>query len=582
MKRHALASVVVLGLLLIAPNIALVFASTQITKLQTMAASLMVPAALLLGYFAILGHRPWLACLLMAPFAALVPVVTLYILRYRTPITDAVLGTVAATNPEEAAAFLGPWLWALIVLSLVAGVLAVVAGRLSVRAGLQLATSRRLRAALTALALALAITLMGLQAAADRVPPESGTAAAGGVGASVLQLVRNSYPFGIPLALRAWWDDHVRLQVAMAETQDFSFHPRRAAHAAQRQIYVLVIGESSRRDHWQLFGYDRPTNPELSRTRHLIPISDMVSAWPITIGAVPSMLTRTPAQRGLSDPIPERSVVGLMREAGFDTWWISTQSSAGQWSSPVTRYAHEARHVDWLYLQRYDSSLTRTLATVVRQSSGDLFVVLHMMGSHATYASRYPRDFAYFGTPVRNREALEPGYRQIIDSYDNSVRYTDHILRRVIDILDQSHSIAAMWYQSDHGETLPTATCPLSEHGHGSRHEFPVPALFWYSDAYARAFPQHVATLRSNADKRASSADTFATLADMAGVDFPTHDRSRSLFSPAWRYQPRLVHPEWQGPNTWVDYDDADLGNGCEAVRSRARPGSGRIGARPD
>lgn len=580
MKRHALASLVVLGLLLIAPNVALVFASAQITKLQTMAASLVVPAALLLGYFAILGHRPWLACLLMAPFAALVPVVTLYILCYRTPITDAVLGTVAATNPQEAAAFLGPWLWSLIALSLVAGVLAVVAGRLSARAGLQLATSRRLRGVLAASALALAMTLMGLQVATDRVPPQSGAAGAGGVGATVLQLVRNSYPFGIPLALRAWWDDHVRLQVAMAQTQDFSFHARRAIDPAQRQIYVLVIGESSRRDHWQLFGYDRPTNPELSRTAHLIPMTDMVSSWPITIGAVPAMLTRTSARRGLSDPIPERSVVGLMREAGFDTWWISTQSSAGQWSSPVTRYAHEARHVDWLYLQRYDSSLTRTLATVVSRSSGDLFVVLHMMGSHATYASRYPREFAYFAPAAGDGGASVSGYRQVIDNYDDTIRYTDHILRQVIGILDRSGSIAAMWYQSDHGETLPTATCPLSEHGHGFRDEFPVPALFWYSDAYARAFPRKVATLRTNAGRRASSADTFATLADMAGVDFPTRDRSRSLFSPAWRYQPRLVHPQWQGPNSWVDYDEADLGNGCEPVRSRARHAAGRIGAR--
>jgi glucan phosphoethanolaminetransferase (alkaline phosphatase superfamily) len=575
MKRLALGSMVVLGLLLIAPNIALVSASTQITKLSTMTASLVVPAALLLGYFAIFGRRPWLACLLMAPFAALVPVVTFYILRYRTPITDAVLGTVAATNPEEAADFLGPWLWSLIILSLAAGALAVVAGRLSTRANLQFVTSRRLRAVLIALALALATVLMGLQGAADRRPPEAGTEDTGGAKAAMLFLVRNSYPFGIPLSLRAWWDDHARLQAAMASTRDFKFHAYRTTHPGRRQIYVLVIGESSRRDHWQLFGYNRPTNPELSRNRQLVTIGDMVSPWTITIGAVPALLTRTPAQRGLSDVFEERSIVGLMREVGFETWWISSQSSAGQWSSPVTRYANEAQHTDWLYLQRYDSSLADILAKVVRQSSGDLFVVLHMMGSHANYDSRYPPSFAHFKPTVQHGGAFDTNYRHVTNSYDNSIRYTDHVLSRVIDTLKQSHAIAAMWYQSDHGETLPTATCSMSEHGHGFRYEFPVPALFWYSDAYAQAFPQNVATLRDNADKRASSADTFATLADMAGVEFPTHDRSRSLFSPTWRYRPRIVHPAWQGANTWIDYDHADLGNGCEPVRGRASPSSG-------
>jgi glucan phosphoethanolaminetransferase (alkaline phosphatase superfamily) len=574
-KRLALGAMVALGLLLLTPNIALVFASSQITKFTTVTASLVVPAALLLGYFAILGHRPWLACLLMAPFAALVPVVTFYILRYRTPITDAVLGTVAATNPEEAADFLGPWLWSLIVLSLVAGAFAIVVGRLSTHANLQLVTSRRLRAVLIALASALAIVLLGLQGAADRRAPELGGEDTSGAKAAMLFLVRNSYPFGIPLSLRAWWDDHVRLQAAMASTRDFRFHAQRTIHPGRRQIYVLVIGESSRRDHWQLFGYDRPTNPELSRTAHLVPIGDMVSPWTITIGAVPALLTRAPAQAGLSDVFEERSIVGLMREVGFETWWISSQSSTGQWSSPVTRYANEAQHTHWLYLQRYDSSLADILAKVVRQSSGDLFVVLHMMGSHANYDSRYPPSFAYFQPTVQHGAAFDTNYRHITNSYDNSIRYTDYVLSRVIDTLRQAHAITAMWYQSDHGESLPTATCSMSQHGHGSRHEFPVPALFWYSDAYAQAFPHNVTTLETNADKRASSADTFATLVDMAGVEFASHDRTRSLFSPTWRYRPRIVHPSWQGANTWIDYDQADLGNGCEPIQGRASSSPG-------
>src|SRR5690348_10362588 len=95
------------------PNVALVLASNHEKKLTWIMASLAVPAGLLLGYFAVLGRRPWLACVLMAPFVALVPVVTFYIVCYRTAITGSVLGTVAATNPTEARDFLGHWLWAL-------------------------------------------------------------------------------------------------------------------------------------------------------------------------------------------------------------------------------------------------------------------------------------------------------------------------------------------------------------------------------------------------------------------------------------------------------------------------------------
>ena len=286
---------------------------------------------------------------------------------------------------------------------------------------------------------------------------------------------------------------------------------------------------------------------------------------------MPALLTRKPPQAALFDAFGEHSVVGLMGEAGFDTWWLSNQSATGEWNSPITVYADEAQHVEWLTLKKYDGHLAEGLARIARASRGDLFVVLHMLGSHANYDSRYPPAFRYFSPAAEDGGGLDADYRRVSNSYDNTIRYTDHVLSRIIDVLQHTGAVTAMWYQSDHGETLPTATCSMTEHGHGFRYEFPVPAVFWYSDAYAQAFPKKIAALRTNADKRATSADTFETLADMAGVDFSSHDSSRSLFSPAWRYRPRIIHPIWQGGHASVDYDDADLGNGCELVRSRAR-----------
>lgn len=580
MKRLAIGSMVVLALLLMVPDVALVSAGTHVKSLTWITASLAVPAGLLLGYFAVLGRRPWLACVLMTPFAALVPVVAFYIVRYRTPITESVLGTVAATNPTEAADFLGRWMWAILILSLAAGAFAVIAGWLSARAHLRFVTSRRAHTALVALALVTMTTIFGLQVIAAESPPGTDSARSQDMDQRTFRVVQDSYPFGIPITLGNWWDDDVRLHAATARMRHFRFHAYRAAQPGQRQIYVLVIGESSRTDHWQLFGYDRPTNPELTSLTHLVPVSNMVSPWPMSIGGVPAMLTRKPPQQALSHAFAERSIVSLLREAGFETWWLSNQSPSGEWNSPITVYAQEAQHVQWLQLQKYDSSLTERLAQVVRESHGDLFVVLHMIGSHDDYDTRYPPAFRYFVPTVQDGGAFDTDYRNVTNSYDNTIRYTDHVLGSIIKVLQHTDAVTALWYQSDHGETLPTASCSATDHGHGFRYEFPVPAVFWYSEAYSKAFPRKVATLRANAGKPATSADTFATLADMAGVDFPGHVESRSLFSPAWRYQPRLIHPQWQDGNAVVDYDDADLGNGCELVRGhvhrRGRKGGSR------
>ena len=95
----------------------------------------------------------------------------------------------------------------------------------------------------------------------------------------------------------------------------------------------------------------------------------------------------------------------------------------------------------------------------------------------------------------------------------------------------------------------------------GTRYEFMIPALFWYSNAYLSQFPDRIAQFRANADKPTLSASTFESLIDMTGVAFPSHDPSKSLFSPQWRYRPRIVTSLWR-----TDFDKAEFGKGCGIV----------------
>ena len=50
-------------------------------------------------------------------------------------------------------------------------------------------------------------------------------------------------------------------------SKDFSFKAEKRDYAPLREIYVIVVGEASRAENWQLYGYSRPTNPKLSRSR---------------------------------------------------------------------------------------------------------------------------------------------------------------------------------------------------------------------------------------------------------------------------------------------------------------------------
>lgn len=569
MKRLALASIIALGLLLMLPNAALLFGTQQATGYVWIIVLLVVPLGLLLGYFVLLGRKLSLACLLLAPFALLTPVVTFYVYHYGAPITEALLGTIVTTNPEETYEYFGSWLWPLIILTITSGALAVVAARLCSLAHLQVRKVRRVHTTLFSLATVVLLSFIGTQILAGHQSSSRARTHHTSLAVRVEHGFQYGYPFGVLVTLGGWWQDHVHMEAAIAKIKDFRFHVHRQASVQKRQIYVLVIGESSRRNHWQLFGYDRPTNPKLTKLSNLIPITRMVAAWPLTIGAVPDMLTRKPPTMPIAKTFPEASIVRVMREAGFDTWWLSNQNPAGKANSAITVYADESAHVRWLSLHKYDSDLRRALSTVLNKTHGDLFVVLHMMGSHRNYDERYPAQFKRFTPTIADGNRFNPDVEQTINSYDNTILYTDHVLATLIGLHKETNAVTALWYESDHGETLPTATCPTKGHGYGYRYEFPIPAFFWYSDAYAGLFPEKINTLRANRNKRVTDNDTFATLVDMVDVDFPGHDESRSLFISTWHYRPRTVNPDWQKRGKWVDYDEAVLGDGCEPIRAK-------------
>ena len=74
-------------------------------------------------------------------------------------------------------------------------------------------------------------------------------------------------------------------------SEDFTYGASRTAQAPGREIYVYVIGEASRAMNWQLYGYDRETNPRLSQVDDLIVFRDMLTQSNTTHKSVPLILS---------------------------------------------------------------------------------------------------------------------------------------------------------------------------------------------------------------------------------------------------------------------------------------------------
>ncbi len=560
-RRLALCAIACLVLLLLSPNLVWLWYAHGFAVWVN---ALILPTILLLTFFALLGDWPWLACLLLVPFAVLAPLEAFYISVYHRPTFAEVLATIIASNPRETREYLGGALVPAVLSVLAALLLALLTTWWSRRTELRWSHRSRLWVLLIVVVTSLVSMILIAFMAHGNGPARSRKEAP--PLAVLSTAIRNGFPFGMIQRFADYYTQWSAMRDTAARLDSYRFHAHRLGEISRRQVYVLVIGESSRRDHWQLFGYDRATNPELTHVSNLVPIPDMLAAWPESIAAIPMIITRKPAG-DQSIGWNEASILRAMQEAGFETWWISNQMAIGKFDSPISIYASEAQHK--VYLNHasdeaagsYDEALLQPLRDALHDSNHDLFIVLHMMGSHLMYDLRYPISFEHFRPTYSDVESNVLQGLRMRNSYDNTILYTDHVLASIIGILHDNDAVTAMWYESDHGETLPTPTCSIAGHGVGSRSDFQIPALFWYSNAYASMFPKRVSALRANSGKRVMSADTFESTIDMAGLDYPGRDATQSLLSQQWQYKPRIVNSIWQ-----TDFDTSISDDGCGVV----------------
>ncbi len=564
-KTIAVLAIALLGAVLMTPNILWWLA---VRTPASVVEGLLLPASLLLAVFALFGNRLWIACVVLTPFAVIAPAEIFYVATYGHPSTDQIIATIFATNPRETIEYFGGGLYSLMACAIVLLVIAVVA----VCFAFQTHLCWRNRFRQWALVILFSVPVV--------FAVERSWSTDGGIGSrlnaglqavtSLSEILENGFPFGTIvryLNYRQAWNAMIR---AVASRDNFRFNIRATPTRASRSVIVLAIGESSRRDRWQLFGYARPTNPELSEIPDVIPVVNMVNSWSASIRAIPQVLTR----KSITDNSSlwnEPSIIRAMQEAGFETWWISNQMPIGKFDSPVSMFALEAQHR--IFLNRatyassgsYDEALVQPLADLLdREPDRDLFVVLHMMGSHLRYDGRYPAEFKRFAPALSDHDTDAVDGERTGNSYDNTIAYTDHVLSLVIDVLHKHSNPSALLFESDHGETLPTPECSVSGHGIGDRFDFEVPAFFWFSNAYKSTHAETIDRLRANAVKRTLSADTFETIVDMSDSSYPGRDETWSLFSPQWRERTRLVN----AGNT-VDFDDAMTGKGCGILFSK-------------
>jgi len=350
-------------------------------------------------------------------------------------------------------------------------------------------------------------------------------------------LFYRSYPLNLLLAFNEYRLQQATLQKVALASRDFTFGASQPVVLGQRQVYVLVIGETLRPDRLQLNGYHRSTTPELAKIDGLVSYTDMVSPWAWTRMSVPLLISRKNAQ-SQAYFFHEKSLVSAFAEAGFRTYWLSTQSPLGVHDSSVALHASEADEVQYLnpvgYKKAgfYDEVLLDAFKKVLARAEQKQLIVLHTLGSHFSYADRYPPQFDFF-KPSGQGELVSmhnPAERERLNNaYDNSVRYTDHWLSQAIAALAQQQAISSLLLVSDHGENIFDGGCNKSGHGHNTELDYRVAALWWGSAGFQTQYPLLSNQMAAQRHAKLMTSQVFHSMLALADIHYPTQQRELAI-----------------------------------------------------
>jgi KDO II ethanolaminephosphotransferase len=357
--------------------------------------------------------------------------------------------------------------------------------------------------------------------------------------ASALGVVAHSYVpsnwiTGVGMSALSRFESVVRREQLMDPAERFAY---RASTNLDDTYLVLVIGESARYDRMGVLGHSRPNTPEMAKTANLAAMR-ATSCNTSTRLSLQCMFVRPGAVEdgGASgrQTVSEEMVFTVLKKLGFTSELFAMQGEVWFYNSVNPDYY---KHREIIYAREEnigkpvdDMLLLRELdESIASHPRGKHLVVLHTKGSHYLYTQRYPRAYAWY-TPECVGVESPCEQQELLNSYDNSIAYTDHFLSQVIQHMKNRKAMVI--YTSDHGESIEEVA-----HLHGTPKQMApaeqrmVPLMFWASNPlleqtdHARRF----AGLDAREGRLASHEFLFDSILGCLGIE-----SDNGGINPAW------------------------------------------------
>lgn len=216
--------------------------------------------------------------------------------------------------------------------------------------------------------------------------------------------------------------------------------------------YVVILGESARRDFLESYGAPWNNTPWMSNEPGIL-FENYLSA---SAGTVPSLSRELYFNSDADNFNPAYNIITLAKSAGYRTVWISSQGERGGADSPISVVAKMSDEYDFVaddlnplnkVIKKTDEDLLEPFKESLSRS-GKKLIVLHLIGSHPQACRRTDDKYTeYF-------------HSKELSCYIESLRNTDHLAKEVTEALkarEAKHGEKwGLLFTSDHGLDFAT------------------------------------------------------------------------------------------------------------------------------
>ncbi|MDO2947342.1 phosphoethanolamine--lipid A transferase [Aeromonas simiae] len=313
-----------------------------------------------------------------------------------------------------------------------------------------------------------------------------------------------------------------------------------SAHGDKPTLLFLVVGETARAQNYALNGYGRDTNP-FTRTEKVISFAKVQSCGTATAVSVPCMFSNL-TRAGYDDEKAHNQdgVLDVLARAGVSVLWKENDGGCKGVCDRVPTITMSPKEYPTLCRGDVclDEVLLQGLDREIESMRGNRVVAFHLMGSHGpTYFKRYPDEQRAF-TPDCPRSDIENCSQEaLVNTYDNTIRYTDWLLSQMIARLKglESKYRVGLIYLSDHGESLGEKGLYLhgTPYALAPQEQTHVPMLMWLSPELSRSKGIDEGCLSQAASEGEYSQDNlFHSLLGVMDVATSAYQPRLDMFKP--------------------------------------------------